>query len=129
MQDRDQQREALKESLRLLGDRWSLLIVSEVMVAGPRRYTDLIQATGIASNLLVRRLARLESAGIIDRVPPLPPLATSVFRLTKRGESLKPVLDALSGWNGAASGSATALVSDTATPDCHEGECLIGQGS
>jgi DNA-binding HxlR family transcriptional regulator len=90
---------ALAKSLDVLGDRWTLLVVRELMLAGPSRYTDLRNGLpGIATNLLSDRLRELEAAGVVAREQAPPPVATTLFSLTPRGEALRPVLDALGAW-------------------------------
>jgi DNA-binding HxlR family transcriptional regulator len=90
---------AVAKSLDVLGDRWTLLIVRELLLAGPSRYTDLRNGLpGIATNLLSDRLKELEAAGVIVRELAPPPIATTVFRLTPRGEQLGPVLHQLGLW-------------------------------
>jgi DNA-binding HxlR family transcriptional regulator len=86
-------------ALDVVGDRWTLLIVRELLNRGAARYTDLKDGLpGIATNLLADRLRELEENGIITREAAPPPIATSLFRLTPRGEALKPVLTALGLW-------------------------------
>ena len=83
----------------MVGDRWTLLIVRELLIRQPCRYTDLAYGLpGIATNLLADRLRQLEEQGIITREAAPPPIATTVFRLTPRGEALQPVLAALGQW-------------------------------
>ncbi|HEY2054741.1 MAG TPA: winged helix-turn-helix transcriptional regulator [Solirubrobacterales bacterium] len=90
---------AIAKSLDLVGDRWTLLIVRELALRGDSRYTDLRNGLpGIASNLLADRLRALEAAGLVARAEAPPPVATTLFRLTPRGEELEPVLDALVRW-------------------------------
>ena len=90
---------AIAKSLDVVGDRWTLLIVRELAQRGPSRYTDLRNGLpGIASNLLAGRLRELEQAGVIAREDAPPPIATTLFRLTPRGEQLRPVLDDLARW-------------------------------
>jgi DNA-binding HxlR family transcriptional regulator len=90
---------AIAKSLDVVGDRWTLLIVRELVLRGPSRYTDLRNGLpGIASNLLAERLRELEHAGVITREDAPPPIATTLFRLTPRGEALRPVLDGLFRW-------------------------------
>jgi DNA-binding HxlR family transcriptional regulator len=90
---------AIAKSLDLVGDRWTLLIVRELALRGACRYTDLRNGLpGIASNLLAERLRELEHAGVIAREDAPPPIATTLFRLTPRGEQLRPVLDDLFRW-------------------------------
>jgi DNA-binding HxlR family transcriptional regulator len=90
---------AIAKSLDVVGDRWTLLIVRELALRGACRYTDLRNGLpGIASNLLAERLRELESAGVVAREDAPPPIATTLFRLTPRGEQLRPVLDDLMRW-------------------------------
>jgi DNA-binding HxlR family transcriptional regulator len=90
---------AAAKALDVVGDRWTLLIVRELVLRGPCRYTDLRNGLpGIATNLLSERLRELERAGVIAREDAPPPIATTLFRLTPRGEGLRPVLDALVRW-------------------------------
>lgn len=89
----------IAKALDTIGDRWSLLIVRELLALGPCRHTDLRNGLpGIASNLLVDRLRDLEQAGLIRRDAAPPPVATSLFSLTDRGRELEPVLRELSRW-------------------------------
>ena len=89
-------------ALDLIGDRWSLLIVRELLVRPEgARYTDLRDGLpGVATNLLADRLRELESTGVIRREPPRPPVATQLFRLTVLGESLRTAVEALAVWGG-----------------------------
>jgi DNA-binding HxlR family transcriptional regulator len=90
---------AIAKSLDVVGDRWTLLIVRELAMRGACRYTDLRNGLpGIASNLLAQRLRELEHAGVITREEAPPPIATTLFRLTPRGDQLRPVLDDLVRW-------------------------------
>lgn len=90
---------AIAKSLDVVGDRWTLLIVRELALRGACRYTDLRNGLpGIASNLLAERLRELERAGVIAREEAPPPIATTLFRLTPRGEELWPVLTHLVRW-------------------------------
>ncbi len=90
---------SLAKALDVVGERWTLLIVRELALRGACRYTDLRNGLpGIASNLLADRLRELEKAGVISREDAPPPIATTLFRLTPRGEQLRPVLDDLMRW-------------------------------
>ena len=92
---------AMAKALDVIGDRWSLLIVRELMLREACRYTDLRQGLpGVASNLLVDRLRELEAAGIVRRGLAPPPIAAMVFRLTPRGQELRTVVHALGRWGG-----------------------------
>jgi DNA-binding HxlR family transcriptional regulator len=90
---------SVAKALDVVGDRWTLLIIRELLLQGPCRYTDLKSGLpGIASNLLADRLRELERAGLIRREEAPPPVATALFRLTDAGHELEPVLNALGGW-------------------------------
>jgi DNA-binding HxlR family transcriptional regulator len=85
-------------ALDLIGDRWSLLIVRELML-GHRRYTDLADALpGIGSNILTSRLRGLETAGIVAKKKLPPPWAVTVYELTEHGRQLHIVLRSLAEW-------------------------------
>ena len=90
---------SVAKALDVVGDRWTLLIVRELLTQGPCRYTDLKNGLpGIATNLLSDRLRELEAAGLVRREEAAPPVATTLFHLTEAGAELEPVLDALGGW-------------------------------
>lgn len=84
----------LAYSLDLIGDRWTLLIIRE-MVYGPRRYKDLLDALpGIGTNLLAARLKELEGAEIIRHRLLPPPAGSQVYELTEHGQGLiHPMLE------------------------------------
>jgi DNA-binding HxlR family transcriptional regulator len=89
------------KALDVVGDRWTLLIVRELLIRGPSRYTDLRNGLpGIATNLLGDRLRELEEAGLVRRQESPPPVVAMLFHLTDRGEALEPVLHALGSWGG-----------------------------
>ena len=90
---------SIAKALDVVGDRWTLLIVRELLIRGACRYTDLKNGLpGIATNLLSDRIRELESAGLIRREEAPPPVATTLFHLTDTGAELQPVLDALFRW-------------------------------
>jgi DNA-binding HxlR family transcriptional regulator len=90
---------AIAKALDVIGDRWVLLIVRELMTSGPSRYTDLLKGLpGIATNLLADRLREMEKAGIVRREEAPPPVATALFHLTERGKALNPLLEELGRW-------------------------------
>jgi DNA-binding HxlR family transcriptional regulator len=81
-----------------VGDRWTLLIVRELL-AGPRRYTDLhADLPGVSTDVLASRLKDMERDGLTSRRRLPPPGAAYVYELTARGRELLPVLQALSLW-------------------------------
>lgn len=90
---------SVAKALDVIGDRWNLLIVRELLLRGRCRYTDLFNGLpGIATNLLADRLRDLEEAGIVAREDAPPPIATTLFELTERGQELKPVVRELGKW-------------------------------
>lgn len=90
---------AVAKALDVVGDRWVLLIVRELMTSGPSRYTDLLKGLpGIATNLLADRLRDMEKAGLVRREEAPPPVATTLFHLTERGRALHPILEELGRW-------------------------------
>jgi DNA-binding HxlR family transcriptional regulator len=90
---------SLAKALDVVGDRWTLLIVRELLLRGPCRYTDVRSGLpGIATNLLADRLRELELAGIVAREEAPPPIASTLFRLTPRGEQLQNVLAEFARW-------------------------------
>jgi DNA-binding HxlR family transcriptional regulator len=96
-------------SLDLVGDRWSLLIVRDLMVRGMRTFKDFQQAgEGIATNVLADRLRKLEAAGVISAQPEPADRRKVQYRLTEKGIDLAPVLTELLLWG--------ARYENTATP-------------
>ncbi len=85
-------------ALDVVGDRWTLLIVRELL-AGPRRYTDLhADLPGVSTDVLAGRLRDMERDGLTTRRRLPPPGAAYVYELTERGRELLPVLQALGRW-------------------------------
>jgi DNA-binding HxlR family transcriptional regulator len=98
---RYRERSGLAAALDVVGERWTLLIVRELLRA-PRRYGELLEAlAGIGTNLLVNRLRDLEAAGVVARVLAPSPQSAVVYELTDRGRALKPTVDALQAWGEA----------------------------
>lgn len=92
------QRCAAAHALDLVGERWALLVVRE-LVLGPKRFTDLREGIPNASpNVLAQRLRELEESGIVRRRKLAPPAASRVYELTDWGKGLEPVLLALGQW-------------------------------
>ncbi|MGC0207000.1 winged helix-turn-helix transcriptional regulator [Streptomyces levis] len=88
-------------ALDVVGDRWTLLIVRELL-AGPRRYTDLhADLPGVSTDVLASRLRDMERDGLATRRRLPPPGAANVYELTARGRELLPVLQALGEWGQA----------------------------
>jgi DNA-binding HxlR family transcriptional regulator len=90
---------SIARALDVVGDRWTLLIVRELLLQGPCRFTDLRNGLpGIAPNLLSLRLKELEAAGLVNREDAPPPIATVLYTLTETGQALAPALRALGLW-------------------------------
>ena len=88
----------LARSLDILGERWTLLIVRNLLV-GPQRYKDLLDGLpGIGTNLLAARLKELEKEGIIQRRILPPPAGSTVYELTELGWGLEEPVVALGRW-------------------------------
>jgi len=89
---------ATARALDSVGDRWTLLIVRELL-AGPRRYTDLhADLPGVSTDVLASRLKDMEQGGLAVRRRLPPPAAAAVYELTEHGRGLLPVLTALARW-------------------------------
>jgi DNA-binding HxlR family transcriptional regulator len=89
----------VSRSLELLGDRWSLLLVRDMMVRGYRTFGQFQRSgEGIASNILADRLQKLEAAGIVQTEPAAEDGRSLHYRLTEKGIALAPVLLELLIW-------------------------------
>src|SRR5919206_3053467 len=89
---------AAAHALDLVGERWALLVVRELLL-GPKRFTDLRAGIRKASpNVLAQRLRELEQAGVVRRRRLPPPAASRVYELTEWGAELEPVVLALGRW-------------------------------
>lgn len=92
----------LNASLEMVGDRWSLLIVRDMMLRGAKNFAEFVAAhEGIATNILADRLRELEDSGIIRSAPDPADGRKRVYRLTKKGIDLAPVLTEMVLWAGA----------------------------
>lgn len=88
----------LAYALDIVGERWTLLIVRE-LIAGPRRFKDLIDGLpDISTNLLAGRLKRLEQQGILSRRVLRPPAGSTVYELTSLGQALEKTLLEFGKW-------------------------------
>jgi DNA-binding HxlR family transcriptional regulator len=89
---------AAAHALDLVGERWALLVVRELLL-GPKRFTDLRLGLPHASpNVLAQRLRGLEAAGVVRRGKLPPPAASRIYELTEWGQDLEPVIIALGKW-------------------------------
>lgn len=85
-------------ALDLIGERWALLVMRELML-GPKRFSDIrADLPGISANVLTQRLEGLEAAGIVVREQLPPPASGQVYALTEWGYQAKPIMGALGRW-------------------------------
>src|SRR6476469_7240593 len=88
----------MAHALDLVGDRWALLVIRELM-HGPKRYTDLVEHLhGIGTNILAARLRDLEAHGVVSRRTLPPPAASKIYELTGYGRDLRPAMRELALW-------------------------------
>lgn len=88
----------LAAALDLLGERWTLLVIREVLT-GPKRFNELLAALdGIGPNLLTKRLQALTEAGVLKRLPVESDDRGTHYALTDEGEELRPAVLALASW-------------------------------
>jgi DNA-binding HxlR family transcriptional regulator len=88
----------LAKALDLVGERWTLLVVRNLLL-GPLRYGDLLRGLpGITTNLLAKRLREMDTAGLVERVRGADTDGGHAYRLTALGQGLEPAVHALSRW-------------------------------
>ena len=89
----------IANSLDLIGDKWTLLVVRDLLLFGKRRYGELLASPeGIPTNILADRLRRLEEGGLVAKVPYPSRPQRHEYHLTEKGADLLPVLRALVEW-------------------------------
>lgn len=89
---------AVAHALDLIGERWALLIVRELLL-GAKRFTDLRNGiAGVSADVLSQRLRELINAGVIAQVSVPPPTASQTYELTRWGAELGPVINQLARW-------------------------------
>jgi DNA-binding HxlR family transcriptional regulator len=104
-------------ALDLVGERWALLVIRELLL-GPKRFSDLkADLPGISANTLTQRLEGLEAAGLLARRRLPPPASTQVYELTAWGYEVEPIVQSLGRWAARSPGhdpslplSATSLI-------------------
>jgi DNA-binding HxlR family transcriptional regulator len=98
----------IAHALDVVGERWSLLIVRELIEHGALRYSDLHHnLSGIGTNILAARLKELERHGVVQRRKLPPPAASTVYELTEYGAELRPVMHMLAHWGARSLGPPT----------------------
>jgi DNA-binding HxlR family transcriptional regulator len=86
-------------SLDILGDKWTLLVVRDMVVERKRYFREFLESPeGIASNILTDRLKRLEESAIVSRRPDPDNARQVIYELTEKGKDLIPVLLDLGSW-------------------------------
>jgi len=86
--------------LDVLGDKWTLLIIRDLTIHGPRTYSELLESPErISTNILADRLELLVSLKLIERVHPEKSARNNAFKLTGSGAALRPVLEGLADWS------------------------------
>jgi DNA-binding HxlR family transcriptional regulator len=99
----------IAHALDLVGERWSLLIVRELLDHGPLRYSDLhSRLDRCGTNILAARLKYLERGGVVRKRQLPPPAASSVYELTDYGAELRPVMHLLAHWGARSLGRPTS---------------------
>lgn len=89
---------SIAHALDIVGERWTLLIIRELLI-GPKRFTDILNnLPGIGTNLITSRLKDLEGEGVIGRRWLPPPAGSTVYELTEKGRGLEPVIIELGKW-------------------------------
>ena len=88
---------SIARALEVVGERWTLLIVRDVLL-GLCRFDQLQQSLGVARNVLAARLGRLVDEGVLERVPYSKRPPRHEYRLTEKGRELEPALTALRRW-------------------------------
>lgn len=85
-------------ALDLIGERWALLVMRELML-GPKRFGDIrADLPGISANVLTQRLEGLEAAGIVVRKQLPPPASVQVYELTEWGHQARPIMGTMGRW-------------------------------
>lgn len=89
----------IARTLNILGDRWTLLIVRDLMFFDRTRFNDLLESLkGLSPNLLSQRLKLLEQSGIVERMMYREHPPRMEYRLTEKGLALRPALEAMATW-------------------------------
>jgi len=90
---------AVARAAEIVGERWTILILRELVLFGPQRFSDLRKnLSQMSPSVLSERLASLETHGLVERSELAPPAASTVYVLTEAGRAFAPVLGALARW-------------------------------
>jgi DNA-binding HxlR family transcriptional regulator len=86
-------------TLDLIGDRWTLLVIRDMMFLGKQRFEEFLESPeGISTNILANRLKSLEDLGLVEKQPYSNHPRRMNYRLTERGHSLRPVMKSMIAW-------------------------------
>lgn len=89
----------INHSMLLFGDRWSLLIIRDMLFLGKRRYKEFLSSPErISTNILANRLKQLQNCGLVEKFPDISDRKASIYLPTDEGISLTPVLVELIRW-------------------------------
>lgn len=89
----------IANTLDLIGDKWTLLVVRDLLFLGKRLYGELMKSPeGVPSNILAERLKRLEAAGLLEKIPYQQNPVRHEYRLTHKGADLFPILKEIMLW-------------------------------
>jgi DNA-binding HxlR family transcriptional regulator len=86
-------------TLDLIGDRWTLLVIRDMMFGGKQRFEEFLESSeGISTNILANRLRLLEELGLAEKQPYSNHSRRMNYQLTDKGKSLRPVLKVIAAW-------------------------------
>jgi len=89
----------ISSALDVLGDKWSLLIIRDLLMHGPRTYSELLASPEhISTNILASRLSLLTYLRLIERTHPQAAARNNAYQVTESGAALRPILDGLAVW-------------------------------
>ncbi|MBW4697507.1 MAG: helix-turn-helix transcriptional regulator [Aphanocapsa lilacina HA4352-LM1] len=89
----------IARTLDLIGDRWTLLIIRDMMFLGKQRFEEFLESPeGISTNILTNRLKLLDELGLVQKQPYSSHSRRMNYQLTDKGKSLRPVLKAIIAW-------------------------------
>ena len=90
----------ISSALDVLGDKWTILIIRDLIIHGTRTYSEFLESPEkISTNILADRLSLLTSMKLIERTEPEAAARNNAFKLTKSGAALRPVLEGLGRWS------------------------------
>jgi DNA-binding HxlR family transcriptional regulator len=87
--------------LETFGDKWTLLVIRDLMFHGKRHYSEFLASDeGISTNILANRLQRLEQDGVVEKEVDPNNRSKAIYRLTEKGKDLLPVMLEITAWSG-----------------------------